>query len=694
MKLRALFVPLALVVYAAPASAQVLITEVQANPPSTPDDEEWVEIQNIGAAAVDISGWAVADYSGANLARTYAFPAATSLNAGQVIIVTRQATAYATISGFPAPAFELALGADDAAVPNLVPAAGGNAWALGNGGDAVVLLNAGATVVSAVNWGSNTTIPGTAATAAGASQSLGRVANTGTAADWASAVDFAVLTTPTPGVGFSGPVANPPSIGLPTRAPANWSFGDTVTLGGTVTDADGLAGVEVYAAIATSSAGNAAGNYVSLPATATGDLYAASGTVNNLAGALTFAAPTGFHDRYVRWFLYALDNAADDAYLPANAVTTANNTAFYWENVLPAATVFTIAEARAQGADERPIYEHHSVRVEGVALTNHQAFATGTTNFFIAAQSGVDAIRVFDDVLIGQAVNPGDLVRVTGKIGVFRGVRQIGRDERAGVPSVSGSELTVTVIGSAAVQARALTVADLLAAAETNESQLVEIAGLTLVTGPGGEPIPTTFTGNSSAYANDGTGTITIRIASNIDLVGQAAPVGTFTVRGILSQFAPTGVGGYQLQPRSAADVIGAPPPVDGGVVGDGGDLDAAAPVDGGFDPDGSPGDTGAPDSGVPGDGGVPPVDSGVPPADSGVPPADSGVPPADSGVTPADAGAGDAARPDTGLFGQGNGRDEDTGGCGCNTTGQEGRDLGFGLFGLLGVAMIVRRRR
>lgn len=265
MKLRVLLVPLALAIHAAPASAQVLITEVQANPPSTPDDEEWVEIQNIGAAAVDISGWSVADYSGANLARTYAFPAATSLNAGQVIIVTRQAMAYATLSGFPAPAFELALGNDDPTIPNLVPAPAGNAWALGNGGDAVVLLNASATVVSAVNWGTNSTIPGTAAAAAPASQSLGRVANTGTSADWASAVDFAVLTTPTPGVGFSGPVANPPSISSPTRAPANWSFGDTVTLGGTVTDADGLAGVEVYAAIATSSAGNAAGNYVSLP---------------------------------------------------------------------------------------------------------------------------------------------------------------------------------------------------------------------------------------------------------------------------------------------------------------------------------------------------------------------------------------------------------------------------------------------
>ena len=389
-----------------------------------------------------------------------------------------------------------------------------------------------------------------------------------------------------------------------------------------------------------------------------------------------------------------MDNAADDAVLPVNAVTTANNAAYYWENVLPAATVFSIADARAQGANERPIYEHHSVRVEGVALTTNQAFATGTTNFFIAAQSGVDAIRVFDDVLIGQAINPGDLVRVTGKIGVFRGVRQIGRDERAGVPVVAGSELTVAVIGSGTVQPRILTVSGLLAAAEANESQLVEIAGLTLVTGPGGEPIPTTFPGNSSAYASDGTGTITLRIASNIDLVGQAAPVGTFTARGILSQFAPTGTGGYQLQPRSAADLIGAPPPVDGGVVGDGGDLDAAPPVDGGFDPDGSPVDTGTPDSGVPGDTGVPPVDSGTPPADSGLPPVDSGTPPADSGVTPADSGVGDAARADTGLFGQGNGRDEDSGGCGCSTTGHDRRDLGFGLFGLLGVAMIARRRR
>lgn len=700
MNLRALVAPLALTTLfaAGPASAQVLVTELYPNTGAGLTGAEFVEIHNTGAAAVDISGWGLFDFSGAGTGRRYTFPASTSLAPGQVIIIARQATAYGTVATtntWPAAVanFEFANGADDPTVPNM-GGTGGNAFALNDTDDAVVLESAPGVVVSGVEFGATdrAQLAGSPVAAPNTGVSLGRIANTGS-----SGTDFAAFTTPNPGVGFTGPVSTPPAISLPTRAPANWAFGVTASFGATVTDPDGVGGVEFNVAIATSSAGTAAGNYVALPATGTGDVYAASGTLNNLGTGLSFAEPTGFHDRYVRWFVYGLDNVADDATLPANAVTVANNTAFFWENVLPANTVFSIADARAQGANERPLWEHHSVRVEGVALTTHQAFQTGTTNFFIASTTSVDAVRVFDDVLIAQTINPGDLVRVTGKIGVFRGVRQVGRDERSGAPAVTGSELTVAVVGSAPVPVRTLTVAGLLAAAEANESQLVEIAGLTLVTGPGGEPIPTTFTGNSSAYASDGTGTVTIRIASNIDLVGQAAPSGTFTLRGIVSQFAPTGTGGYQVQPRSAADVIGAPPPVDGGVNTDGGDPDAAM-ADTGVPPT----DSGVPptDSGVPpADSGVPPADSGVPPADSGVPPADSGVPPvdsgvADSGVTPADGGAGDAARPDTGIFGQGNGRDTDEGGCGCTTSAPARSGFDFAWAGLFGLAFFARRRR
>src|SRR5206468_3358722 len=75
--------------------------------------------------------------------------------------------------------------------------------------------------------------------------------------------------------------------------------------------------------------------------------------------------------------------------------------------------------------------------VEGVALTRKVAFVANKTNFFIQSRSSADAIRVFANTLVMPDVNPGDIVRVTGVIGEFNGLRQIG-----------DPDLLVEVIGS------------------------------------------------------------------------------------------------------------------------------------------------------------------------------------------------------------------------------------------------------
>ncbi|CAN0580280.1 unnamed protein product, partial [Laminaria digitata] len=105
-----------------PAQAQVLITEVQPNPNGS-DDAEWVEIHNTGTSAVVIDGWILNDFGPAT-PRQYAFGTGTTLAAGQVIIVARQATAYIAMAAtdglaVATPHYELASGADEVAVPNL-----------------------------------------------------------------------------------------------------------------------------------------------------------------------------------------------------------------------------------------------------------------------------------------------------------------------------------------------------------------------------------------------------------------------------------------------------------------------------------------------------------------------------------------------------------------------------------------------
>src|SRR5262252_7050267 len=81
------------------ASAQVLITEVQSNPISGMDLEEWVEIHNTGTASVALDGWTLNDYVGAadpaNESDTrWTFPVGSMIDAGEVIVVARQALQF------------------------------------------------------------------------------------------------------------------------------------------------------------------------------------------------------------------------------------------------------------------------------------------------------------------------------------------------------------------------------------------------------------------------------------------------------------------------------------------------------------------------------------------------------------------------------------------------------------------------
>ncbi len=640
------------------ASAQVVISEVQPNPNGA-DDAEWIEIHNAGATPVSIAGWIVNDFGPAT-PREYTFGAGATLAADQVIIVARQATAFtvlATTEAFPVTTadFELAEGADDVTVPNLtVTTMGTGGFALGNSGDGVQLRDDLGTVVSTAEWGSGRTeVPGTPAPGPASGESIVRVANSGDAQ-----FDFIVVVTPTPGTGFVILPNVPPVITQAQRAPFAARLGVDLTLSATVTDAEGeLDTVNVIRGFATSVSGPTLDPYFESPTVQSGDSYARTAQVY-------FAPfPTSFNEAYIRYYFRATDLAGNEVTSPPNAVPAANNANYYWENILPQAVVTPIGTARAQAADEIPTWEGHSVRVVGVALTSNEAFDTGSTNFFIADPTTIDAIRVFD-FSPPTPIAPGDLVRVVGKIGVFRGVRQIGQDERPDQTGVVGPEVEIEVIGSAAVPVRTLTIQQLLADAENNESQLVEIADVSVTDGT------TTWPSDGNVDVSDGTGALVVRSVAATDLPGNGVAPGPFLLRGIFTQFAPGGTGGYQLQPRSAADVVPNNPIVDGGVPDggngrDGGiDRDGGAPRDGG----GAPRDGGG---GVPRDGGAAVRDGGFRDGGPGA------VRDGGAGV-PRDAGVRVIV-----------GGERESGGCGCTTHERRG---GAPWFVLLPVFACVRR--
>jgi hypothetical protein len=66
-----------------PQSAAIAISEIHYNPPGEADDEEFIEIANIGAADVDLGGYAFTD------GIDFAFPKGSAIAAGQRLVIAR-----------------------------------------------------------------------------------------------------------------------------------------------------------------------------------------------------------------------------------------------------------------------------------------------------------------------------------------------------------------------------------------------------------------------------------------------------------------------------------------------------------------------------------------------------------------------------------------------------------------------------
>jgi hypothetical protein len=133
-----------------------VISEVLYNPPGVEDSGEWVEIFNPTSQAVDLSGWLLGDVgsSGEYGSGLYAFPSDTALPSGETLLIVRQAS---DVMGFvPDLEFLIDPWRDDDAVANMIPAGSwaGFGFALGNGGDEVILLRPTASPVDVLVYGS------------------------------------------------------------------------------------------------------------------------------------------------------------------------------------------------------------------------------------------------------------------------------------------------------------------------------------------------------------------------------------------------------------------------------------------------------------------------------------------------------------------------------------------------------------
>lgn len=143
----------------------------------------------------------------------------------------------------------------------------------------------------------------------------------------------------------------------------------------------------------------------------------------------------------------------------------------------------------------------------------------------------------------GYTVKEGDSVRIPGTVAQFNGLTELNAD-------------TVIVLGTNKSIKTPVVVTKLV---EANENDLVRLNGMQFVT-----PISTWPTAATNISLRNATDTIVLRLQlANTDILGKPAPVGSFDVIGLGSQFDASNpyTSGYQLFPRFFSDIISSTPP-------------------------------------------------------------------------------------------------------------------------------------
>jgi MYXO-CTERM domain-containing protein len=585
-------VALSLLTLAQLATSQVLITELQPNSIGPEPDGEWMELHNTSSSAVSLEDWTLSDYTGAGAGAEsmtlWTFPAGAVLQPRQVITIAVQSAAFALNYSMPSD-YELASGDDDPMTPNLVAAGGTDSINLVNSaaGDALILRDAMGAVVDEMEWGNvDRPIVGSPASGtAGQGSSWIRVNNTGS-----SFADFIVTMMPTPGEGYSMPEG--PILANTAIRPAHIDFGQPLTIVTTATDSDGVDEVNVYIGIATSSTGNAQMSYVQEALTSTvPGLYSFTGMPGNLDPVVMFSDPATFHDRYLRFFIDAIDSQGNESRDPADADTPATNEIYIQKNVMPSAPS-PIRDTRVQETDGRLRWVGHSAKIRGVVTGQQGVFASARIDFSVVDDSDT-GIRIFSfDEPPAFPIRVGDIVEATGELVQFSGIAEL-----------AGDNLSFEIVGEGgAVETTTVTIQELLTRGEELESRVVHIADVEFAEPSTNWPGPDRD-GNIRITDPSG-GQLVVRIVTSNDLSGMSAPQYGFHITGIVGQFPAMGefLGGYQIYPRGINDITAKPmPPMpDGGIRDSGGNNN---------NPDGGPNN--GPDAGGGGGGGGEPEEDG-----------------------------------------------------------------------------------
>jgi hypothetical protein len=237
--------------------------------------------------------------------------------------------------------------------------------------------------------------------------------------------------------------------------------------------------------------------------------------------------------------------------------TTQSGSGGIYGDVAPAPTMtvygapIPIAEVKVNDANGASTRLGDLVTIRGIITVANQ-FPSPS---YIQDNSGGMSIY---NVPFSSTVNIGDEIVVSGRVTQFSGLNQI---ENPILHSVLSTGNTVEPLTLTPTQVNN----DGVGGLENYEGSLVRINGVT-VTELNGTVVANWSGGTSGRnYRLTGTSatdTVQIRIDESTNIVGTVAPAGAFDVIGVVSQYkyASPYIGGYQIMPRTNADIIAAGP--------------------------------------------------------------------------------------------------------------------------------------
>lgn len=196
----------------------------------------------------------------------------------------------------------------------------------------------------------------------------------------------------------------------------------------------------------------------------------------------------------------------------------------------------SLTDARETDANGYPVLDGTVMTVEGLVINpNLRPGGLTFAIFDVDENIGLSVFSLDDD--LGYTPTPGDFVEIAGTLGQFRGLCQI-----------VATSVTVVSSGNALPAPQPITSLN-----EMTESALVVFEDATFV-----DESEWTQSGSGfNASMTNGTNTITMRIDSDVDIYNMEIPTGTFDIVGVGGQFDQDDplFGGYQLLPRSSADI-------------------------------------------------------------------------------------------------------------------------------------------